>query len=216
MQIEELQPALKKFENYYHKRRWEEEKLQEERESAIRRRRELVAEIDLLQQTRLLLQEASDFAREQARAQIEHMVTNALQFTFGEDISFKVEVQERRGQPDAEFYVVSKYGGVEVKNRPQDARGGGVVDVISLALRVALLQTSRPPLAGPLLLDEPAKHVSEEFAPNVARFLKSLSDMFGRQVVMVTHNQHLTEAADAVYVVEMREGKSLVKKISSA
>jgi DNA repair exonuclease SbcCD ATPase subunit len=216
VQIEELQPALKKFENYYHKRRWEEEKLQEERESAIRRRRELVAEIDLLQQTRLLLQEASDFAREQARAQIEHMVTNALQFTFGEDISFKVEVQERRGQPDAEFYVVSKYGGVEVKNRPQDARGGGVVDVISLALRVALLQTSRPPLAGPLLLDEPAKHVSEEFAPNVARFLKSLSDMFGRQVVMVTHNQHLTEAADAVYVVEMREGKSLVKKISSA
>ncbi|RJQ31176.1 MAG: ATP-binding protein [Peptococcaceae bacterium] len=216
MQIEELQSALKKFENYYHKRRWEEEKLQEERESAIRRRRELVAEVDLLQQTRLLLQEASDFAREQARAQIEHMVTNALQFTFGEDISFRVEVQERRGQPDAEFYVVSKYGGAEVKNRPQDARGGGVVDVISLALRVALLQTSRPPLAGPLLLDEPAKHVSEEFAPNVARFLKSLSDMFGRQVVMVTHNQHLTEAADAVYVVEMREGKSLVKKISGA
>lgn len=216
MQVEELYLALKKFETYYHKRRWEEEKLQKERALTIQRCGELVKEIDILQQTRLLLQEASDFAREQARAQIEHMVTNALQFTFGDEISFKVEVQERRGQPDAEFYVVSEYNGFEVKNRPQDARGGGVVDVISLALRVALLQTSRPPLAGPLLLDEPAKHVSEEFAPNVARFLKSLSDMFGRQVVMVTHNQHLTEAADAVYIVEMKEGKSIVKKISSA
>lgn len=216
MQMEDLRPALKKFETYYHKRRWEEEKLREEQELTTRRRIELEKEIDILQQARLLLQESSDFAREQARAQIEHMVSSALQFIFGDGISFKIEMQERRGQPDAEFYVVSEYSGVEVKNRPQDARGGGVVDIISLALRVALLQTSRPTLSGPLLLDEPAKHVSEEFAPNVARFLKSLSDMFGRQVVMVTHNQHLTEAADVVYLVEMKEGKSLVKKIPGA
>ncbi|MBC7106618.1 MAG: ATP-binding protein, partial [Firmicutes bacterium] len=110
-----------------------------------------------------------------------------------------------------EFYVASDYGGREVVNRPQDARGGGVVDVISLALRVALLQTVRPPLPGPLMLDEPGKHVSEEYARSLALFLKSVSEMFGRQIVLVTHNQHLAEVGDRAFVVEMRDGESVVR-----
>lgn len=203
--------ALAEFASYYYRRKGQAEELGRQKREAEKRRDEVRRRLEVLQQVKILFQESSAFAREQARQQVEHMVTQALQYTFGPDIAFKVELLERRGQPEAEFYVVSSYGGVEVKTRPEDARGGGVVDVVSMALRMALLETSLPPLPGPLLLDEPGKHVSREFAPNLARFIKSLADAFGRQVLMVTHNRHFTETADRVYVVDLVDGRSRVR-----
>ena len=156
----------------------------------------------------------SEHAREQARQTIESMVTRALQYVFGADLEFKIRIEESRGRPEAEFYVASTYGGEDVvENRPQDARGGGVVDVISLALRLVLLQSTRPLLEGPLLLDEPAKHVSDEFAFNVAEFLRELAQVFDRQVIMVTHNHQLAGVADNAFRVEMGEGKSRVNQV---
>jgi DNA repair exonuclease SbcCD ATPase subunit len=195
-----------------------------EQEAILRKKRQIEervvakrAEIDKLQQVKILLQESSAFAREQARRQIETMVTNALQFIFGEqDMEFRVQIDEVRGRAEGEFLVVSTYGGeLPVETRPQDARGGGVVDVISLALRAALLHANRPKLDGPIILDEPGKHVSEEYSRQVAEFLKQLSTAFDRQIIMVTHNQHLANTGDTSYIVEMRNGKSYVRVFQS-
>ena len=213
MDLTELQSGIKELEKYYTSKKTRMEVMLEETETLKKRREEVQNNIDLLQRVKLLLQESAVYARELARRQIEAMVTHALQFTFGPELEFKVELTERRGQPEADFYVVSKYGGFEVKNTPQDSRGGGVVDVISLALRISLLHASRPAIPGPLLMDEPGKHLSEQFLPNLAQFLKVVSDT-GRQVIMVTHNTYLTGAADTVYNVTLEGGKSLVTEIT--
>ncbi|WP_066640226.1 ATPase [Desulfolucanica intricata] len=210
MDLIELQNGLRKLDEYYREKKTRRDVLLETKENLIERKKLVQEQIELLQQVKILLQESAAYAREQARQQIESMVTHALQYTFGPDLEFKVELVERRGQPEADFYVVSNYSGFEIKTEPQDARGGGVVDVISLALRISLLHASRPEIPGPLLMDEPGKHLSEQFAPNLARFLKVISDT-GRQVIMVTHNEQLTEAADAVYEVNLEEGKSIVR-----
>lgn len=171
---------------------------------------------DILEQVRILLQQTSEFAREQARQQVEWLVSSALQAIFGPELEFKIELNEVRGRPEAEFYVISKYGGTEVKVKPQDARGGGIIDVISLALRFAIIHLFQPPIGGPIILDEPAKHVSEEYIANVAQFLKNISSYFDRQVIMVTHNNYLSEMGDTSYRVELKEGKSqvtLLKKV---
>ncbi|MEW5953669.1 MAG: ATP-binding protein [Bacillota bacterium] len=210
MKLHQLKEALNRVETNYNRRAGQAEVLQKMREEALSRYKEAVAAVELLEKVRLLLQEASACAREQSCRQIEGMVAHTLEFVFGQGMSFKVDLLERRNQPEAEFYVVSSSDGVEIKTRPQDARGGGVVDVTSLALRVALLETSRPPLPGPLLLDEPGKHLSDEYAPHLALLLKELSGTFGRQVVMVTHNRYFTEAADKVYLVQIKGGKSMV------
>lgn len=165
----------------------------------------------LLERVRILLGETADYARESARQQLEYTVTQALQFVFGQEMAFRVEIEEKAGQPSAEFLVESPYeGGDRLLNRPQDARGGGVVDVVSLALRVALLQLCEPALPGPLLLDEPGKHVSAEYSLRVAEFLKEVSTVFGRQVILVTHDQALAGAADRSFLVELRQGRSRV------
>lgn len=211
--VQELEGRLAKFRDFYNRQVGERDAILRKKRQLEERAQQVHDDIANLQQVKILLQESSAFAREQARRQIETMVTNALQFIFGDtDMEFRVQVEEVRGRAEGEFLVVSTYGGeLPVETRPQDARGGGVVDVISLALRAALLHANRPPLDGPIILDEPGKHVSEEYSRQMAEFLKQLSVAFGRQIIMVTHNQHLANTGDISYMVEMRSGKSYVR-----
>lgn len=208
-----LDRAIGQYRDRYNRLRGEQEAILRKRDQLVSRVEEKRADTAKLQQVKILLQESSTFAREQARRQIETMVTNALQFIFNDpDMEFRVQIEEVRGRAEGEFLVVSKYGGeLPVETRPQDARGGGVVDIISLALRAALLHANRPALEGPIILDEPGKHVSEEYSRQMAEFLKQLSVAFGRQIIMVTHNQHLANTGDISYTVEMKQGKSFVR-----
>jgi len=209
-----LKSSLDQVKALYHRQRGEQSALLQEMVAREKRLEEVREETECLEKVRLLLTEAAKHAREQGRQQVEYLVTQALQFVFGGDMEFKVVVEDKRDRPEAEFYVCSTYGGdSRVETTPQDARGGGVVDVISLALRLALLHAFRPPVGGPVILDEPGKHVSEEFSPQVAQFLKSYSQSLGRQIIMVSHNQHLADSADIAYLVEMHQGVSSVRRI---
>lgn len=184
--------------------------------SALRSQLErLGQEGDVFEQVIVLLQQTSEHARKQAREQIEMLVTNTLRQVFGSDYAFKIELTERAGRPEAEFYVVSAYGAETLQTRPQDSRGGGVVDVVSLGLRIAMLETYRPRLDGALILDEPAKHVSDEYIQPTAQFLKAVSDFFRRQVIMVTHNAHLAETAEAAFQVRLQEERSVVTRLGA-
>ncbi len=174
-----------------------------------------VETVDIYEKTRILLQQSAEYAREQAKQQIETLVTNALQYIFGPLFSFQIELEEHGNKAVAEFYVVSDYEGVQVKTRPQDARGGGVVDIVTLALRVAIIETAQPKRTGPLLLDEPGKHVSNDYVLFLYEFLKSLSTMFERQIIMITHNHHLAESGDCAYEVVIKDGISEITKIEN-
>lgn len=158
---------------------------------------------NLLEQVTILFQKTSVFARNQAKDQIESIVTKCLQYVFNTDIKFVIEIEELRNKPNAEFYIISEADNTIIKTKPEQSRGGGVVDIVSLALRIAFLQIHKPPIDGPLLLDEPAKHVSDEYIYNVGDFLQQTSEMFNRQIIMVTHNQHLAALGSKVYRVEL-------------
>ena len=169
--------------------------------------------IELLEKVVLLFQKTSEFAREQAKAQIESLVTKCLQFIFESNIEFLIELEELRNKANAEFYVISANGDTIIKTKPELSRGGGVVDIVSLALRIAFLQIHKPRIEGPLILDEPAKHVSEDYIFNVGDFLKQTSEMFNRQIIMVTHNQHLSAISNYCYRVELDGSTSCVTRV---
>ena len=59
-------------------------------------------------------------------------------------------------------------------------------------------------------LDEPGKHVSEDYIVPLIEFIKSVGETFQRQIILVTHNQHLTESANQAYHVRLTGGKSEV------
>lgn len=164
-----------------------------------------------LQSSQVLLQRTSETAREFGKERLEEVVTSALQFVFGPDVRFEIELGETAGRPQAEFYLVTNRNGQDVRTRPADSNGGGIMDIISLALRIAVLQIHHDPhINGPIILDEPGKHVSEEYAEKMATFLQQMSTHFNRQIIMVTHQPYLAEVADKSFEVQMIGGKANV------
>lgn len=160
-----------------------------------------------------LLQKAADFSRNQATHQIEDIVTQSITYIMQNNSKFSVDLSEKRGLPVAEFFVESDYGDYQVKTKPEMSRGGGVVDIVSLALRIAFLENHRPKMEGPLFLDEPGKHISDDYIFNMGEFLKECSRLFARQIIMVTHNDYLTNICDKAFRVEIRNGASVVNEL---
>ncbi|AEA15482.1 MULTISPECIES: hypothetical protein [Bacillus] len=165
---------------------------------------EQLGEFDLVQ---ILLQKTSDYARQQAKRRIEEIVTSALTVVFDKDYRFEIEIAVKGNQPVAEYWLQSEDVRTQLKPPDYD-RGGGVADVVSLALRLAVGEISG--VRGPLFLDEVGKHVSQEYAPNVAYFLKEYSTKFKRQIILITHSTHLAEIGDVALGVTQKQGKSIV------
>lgn len=209
-EIKKIKENLEKSKNYYFKQKGKKEEIETQYSRLQDQLQKALYNIDILEQVRALLQRTSDFAREQSRKKIESLVTSCLQYIFDSSIEFKIEMNEVRGRTEAEFYVISMFNGEIIKTKPQEARGGGVVDIISIAIRLAMLQCSSLEINGPIILDEPAKHVSDEYITQVAEFLKQVSEMFGRQVIMVTHDKHLSEIANKAFKVELKDNRSIV------
>lgn len=215
MNLEELN---KKLEQINSKLNIEKGKLQVISQNFENTKKELDKEIkyeDILTKVILLFQKTATYAREQSKRQIEDLVTRCLQFIFETDIEFLIELSEKRSVPNAEFYVRSNYDeGYSIITKPELERGGGVVDIISIALRIAFIQLHKPVLQGPIVLDEPGKHVSEDYIFNLGDFLSKSSSLFKRQIIMVTHNAHLAQICDKSYSVDIKNGVSCVEEIN--
>ncbi|MEN9405743.1 MAG: hypothetical protein RLZ12_27 [Bacillota bacterium] len=210
MKIEQAKALVAAAKARLNKRQLEKEFYTKQYEVLLAEKQKLILKRELLEKIRILFQVASEHAREQAKVQLETLVTNALQFVFGSFFKFEIKLKEHGGQPVADFFVTTEWQGKIICNRPQDARGGGVVDLLSLALRTAFLESMQPRFLGPLILDEPGKHLSEEYIEQMVEFLRSISTTFKRQILLVTHNVHLVEAADAAYMVDLQGGNAVV------
>jgi ABC-type thiamine transport system ATPase subunit len=93
-------------------------------------------------------------------------------------------------------------------------RGGGLIEVVSFALRIAALKWLK--YDGPILLDEAWKSMSNDYKiDRVVDFLREVTDSTGRQVILVTHmfDKFGPEADNIVHVTKV-DGKASVGLIS--
>lgn len=211
--IQAYKERLRTLELAYSERNGQKQQLEQRKQQLVQELIRLQKQNETFEQARMLLQKAGTDARESARKRLEETVTDALRYVFGPDFEFLIELKESRGRVEAEFYVVSEQNGEQIKTKPEDACGGGVVDIISIALRVALLQIhTNPTIHGPIILDEPGKHVSADYTMKLATFLKQLSQTFNRQIILSTHQADLANIADSTYTVELKGGKSVVTR----
>lgn len=212
-QLNELNDYLTKSKEFLSREKGKSSKLNEQLDINKENSKRIELELELLQKVSILFQKTSEFAREQAKVQVESLVTKCLQFVFETEIEFLIEIEELRGKANAEFYVVNESENSIIKTKPELSRGGGVVDIVSIALRIAFLQTHKPRIEGPLILDEPAKHVSDDYIFNVADFLKQTSTLFNRQIIMVTHNDHLASIGSSAYRVDLKDLTSNITEV---
>lgn len=124
---------------------------------------------------------------------IEGIATAGLTSVFAEDIELKLTQVIRARRVEVDVSVVTD--GLETP--VLEARGGGLAAVAAFLLRVTVLLLSRG-TRRLLVLDEPFAHLSSEYAPRAAEFVAELAEKTGLQVIMVTHDDAFSEAADRV------------------
>lgn len=177
--------------------------LEQQREAAVKKKTEAEEQLGIFGMVQILLQKTSDYARQQVKTRIEDIVSEALNVVFGGTHRFIIDLSLRGNQPIAEYWLND--GSTLTKlEKPDYDRGGGKVDIIALALRLAVGEMEG--ISGPLFLDEVGKHVSKEYAPAVAYFLKEYSANFDRQIVLITHNADLAEIGEVSLSVKRSLG----------
>ena len=152
--------------------------------------------VEELEQASKILQTLSASQKLKACALLEGLCTSAIQYSFSPDHEIKVSIKETGKRSVIDVKIMNTLTGYE--EDIMDQNGGGVVDIVSTALRLIALQTYEPVIDGPIILDEPTKMVSSEYIPTLAEFLKSAGNDFGRQIILITHNEYLASIADEI------------------
>ena len=153
--------------------------------------------------------------KEEIKNRIESLITKGLQTIFERsDYRFSINMEIKRGVMTASPMVHSLFQGEEFATDPMDGRGGGLCDVIAFLLQVIVLLSFGNKFERVLVCDEVFKHVSRQYLPNIAEFLTYLTEKTGLQIIMVTHQDEITQCADKVFNVRLDpKGQTLIKEL---
>lgn len=207
---------MQKLRRHVETRKVEKAVLEETAAKAERQAQEEEKRAEWMSQVRAFFEYVAEEARKDACEAAENMVTQALSSVITDrDVAFKVQLGTSRKRPDARFKVFTRDANGERTTDPLSGNGGGIADVLSLALRILLLESAQPAIGGPLFLDEPGKHVAPVYAPHVAEFLRTVCREFGRQVILITHSDDLAQIGDKSYDVRLVDGISVVTELSN-
>jgi len=161
----------------------------------------------------LFLQSLSDQTRLQVLDKISGIVTDALQTVKDKNLVFQMQLVTKANQPTLEMNILDKLSGQTYD--VLTSFGGGICDIVSLALRVALLVKWQPSLSRILVLDEACKHVAQKDQELLAIFVRKLSEALNCQFVWISHSDILQQAAHKTFEVTKHDGRSTVEEKTS-
>ncbi len=164
-----------------------------------------------IEQVLIIFQTVAQQTQDQLSWHINDMVTAAIESIFpDDDWQFYLEFVQRRGTTEADLFLGDVHGN---RIKPRDAEGGGLVNVVAFALRVALWslsRTSRPVL----ILDEPFSFLhSRDAHGRVAELLKAISEKLSLQIIMITgedESEEMIAQADKIIRVIKKTGISTI------
>lgn len=204
-----LESKIDKAKKSVEKNRWIREYLQKDLTMYINDLANENESIEIFDKSKLFLQAISESARNIARVRIEEIVTSALQYVFGKNYSFKITVRNTSsGKPETDFLVCTVSNNTIIESTPSLSKGGGVVDLLAIALKFAILELID--YDGFIWMDEPFKHLSKRYRPLVGKLLKFMQETGGRQLIIITHSAELAEVCEKVLTVRQIQGISKI------
>jgi predicted ATPase len=144
-------------------------------------------------ETQRLIREASQLTLSNLSVRIGTIVTKALTQVLGEGYKFNLDFDIKYNKLAADMYLEKDGKRYDLKRD----NGDGVVDIVALALRVAILCLDRRKLRRLLILDEPCGAVSVNYQPVLGKMIKQLSTMLDLQVIMVASHGSNMQIPDA-------------------
>jgi DNA repair ATPase RecN len=148
-------------------------------------------------------------AQQTAKQKIETLVTAAIQAVYDRDFVFKLKFEQKRNRSTARPVICEG----EAEYNAKEDLGGGMVDLVSFALRIVVWSMQHTMTRPTIILDEPMKFVGQgELLGRAAAFIKNISQELGIQFILLTHEPQLAEIADKAWDVTHSNGKSKVKE----
>jgi DNA repair exonuclease SbcCD ATPase subunit len=163
---------------------------------------QLAAQHELLNQAAAVLARQGEERQEATQRQLEGLVSRGLQSVFDENTSFHMVQTIKANQPVIEFVIRTSYGDSVVDTPVMEARGGGMAATVGFMLRLVVMLLT-PNARRILFLDETFGHVSAEYEPRLAEFLREVADKAGVQLFLVTHSDAYSDAADKRYRLKL-------------
>jgi len=159
-----------------------------------------ILRMDSIEKAQALIQNVAQETQSQLKFCLEDIVNTLLQTCFPDNYEFKIEFEIKRGRTEASLFLFKD--GYEVQPK------GGIADIISLGLRIAVWNIGNT--RNVLCLDESLKWLSADLQPMVAEVLKDISHKLSIQIIMPSHLEPLLDMADKVYRIKNVEGVSQI------
>ena len=134
--------------------------------------------------------------QKQLSVKIDTIVNLALATCFGDEYTFKLNYVPARGKTEVEFLLLQN--GKEID--PMNQNGGGLIDILCFALRVAVFNISHTDDF--MVYDEPFRFVSKGLREKVAEVVHTFSERLNIQIVEVTHVEELMDNSDKRFVIK--------------
>lgn len=148
-----------------------------------------------------LLSLVQKVTRDKIKESFEMIVTHALNYIFDSDqYSFHLVFGRRGNLQELNFAVQTPD-----KNEPLDPMttdAGGVLNIISFALRIVLMEVAHPKINGFIISDESFANLSEDYVDRAGQFLKEINQKMGRQIIAISHQPKMLESADKLIEVK--------------
>lgn len=172
---------------------------------------------DLYDQTRIFLRSVLESTQSVIEQTFTGLTTAGVSGIFGDDKALRFQFVPTAQGVAVKIRVLkpSPYNDDEVfEINPKNAEGSGMLDIISLGLRIGLMELYTPRQDGPLMLDEICKYLADDDTLQAAgEFMKQVSHDSGRQMILITHKGGLSAYADKLF--EFKPGPKLTVKVET-
>jgi len=153
----------------------------------------------------------SEFTRNEVKTKLETLANLALSSVFT-DKKMEFRVIPNRNKKGLFYDLYISTDGMITPL--EDCKGGGVLDIISLCLRISYLRIFKGTLRQVLILDEPFKNLDDLRRPTAIEWLATTAKEMGIQLIIVTHLVDLIDCADKAIRVEQVNGISKVYEVN--
>jgi len=163
------------------------------------------------EKARIVITELSRVTQQENKEKIEKLVTLAIRSVFeNRDYQFRIKFERKNNRVYATPVIVENNEEFD----PQEDMGGGLIDIVSIALKIILWHMEDPRKRNVLITDEPFRFTGA-LVKKAGHMLKFIADKLNLQIIMVSHDDDLIDICDRVYRVR-RKGKvskvTLVKR----
>lgn len=152
--------------------------------------KELKSEKQLLIECREIVNDIANRTVSDLIAWIEQTVSYAIEQIYP-GYSFRFSQEIKRNQLE----LLPKIIHDDKEYPPEYSVGGGMLDIISIAMRIAIWAVQKEKTMPFFILDEPMKFMGK-FSEQGAQIIQQLSDKLGLQFLIITHDENLIDGFD--------------------